>query len=290
MTHDNSPKWRTQFTPWKSAGNRTETGVTADEVVRQTGWVFNNETGSDLTLAEFVRTGDEEVRRYMNQFGFSPETLTNKTLLEIGSGIGRMTAAFTKQCFAVIAADVDAAFLERCHETVGKHGDVAKLRTTHVADGSTLQLPDSCVDIVFSYITLQHCEKSDALSLTSEAMRVARTGGTLMLNYRTWVRADAGLLPLGIAMRRLWRIPVVGKRLAVTRWSTRLGWQANRLSPDQVLAHLATNSSSGKLLTNVVVHHSAKTTRTVKMPGVTVKPMKRVNKSHWWLTATVEGV
>lgn len=290
MTHDNSPKWRTQFTPWKSAGNRTETGVTADEVVRQTGWVFNNETGSDLTLAEFVRTGDEEVRRYMNQFGFSPESLTNKTLLEIGSGIGRMTAAFTKQCFAVIAADVDAAFLERCHETVGKHGDVAKLRTTHVADGSTLQLPDSCVDIVFSYITLQHCEKSDALSLTSEAMRVARTGGTLMLNYRTWVRADAGLLPLGIAMRRLWRIPVVGKRLAVTRWSTRLGWQANRLSPDQVLAHLATNSSSGKLLTNVVVHHSAKTTRTVKMPGVTVKPMKRVNKSHWWLTATVEGV
>ena len=290
MTHDNSPKWRTQFTPWKSAGNRTETGATADEVVRQTGWVFNNETGSDLTLAEFVRTGDEEVRRYMNQFGFSPESLTNKTLLEIGSGIGRMTAAFTKQCFAVIAADVDAAFLERCRETVGKHGDVAKLRTTHVADGSTLQLPDSCVDIVFSYITLQHCEKSDALSLTSEAMRVARTGGTLMLNYRTWVRADAGLLPLGIAMRRLWRIPVVGKRLAVTRWSTRLGWQANRLSPDQVLAHLAANSSSGKLLTNVVVHHSAKTTRTVKMPGVTVKPMKRVNKSHWWLTATVEGV
>ncbi|MEY4656965.1 MAG: hypothetical protein RL073_1192, partial [Actinomycetota bacterium] len=187
MTHDNSPKWRTQFTPWKSAGNRTETGATADEVVRQTGWVFNNETGSDLTLAEFVRTGDEEVRRYMHQFGFSPETLTNKTLLEVGSGIGRMTAAFTKQCFAVIAADVDAAFLERCHETVGKHGDVAKLRTTHVADGSTLQLPDSCVDIVFSYITLQHCEKSDALSLTSEAMRVARTGGTLLLNYRTWV-------------------------------------------------------------------------------------------------------
>ena len=290
MTHDNSPKWRTQFTPWKRAGNRTETGATGAKVVRQTGWVFNNETGSDLTLAEFVRTGDEEVRRYMNQFGFSPETLTNKTLLEIGSGIGRMTAAFTKQCFAVIAADVDAAFLERCHETVGKHGDVAKLRTTHVADGSTLQLPDSCVDIVFSYITLQHCEKSDALSLTSEAMRVARTGGTLMLNYRTWVRADAGLLPLGIAMRRLWRIPVVGKRLAVTRWSTRLGWQANRLSPDQVLAHLAANSPSGKRITNVVVHHSAKTTRSVKTPGVTVKPMKRVNKSHWWLTATVEGV
>jgi hypothetical protein len=143
---------------------------------------------------------------------------------------------------------------------------------------------------VFSYITLQHCEKNDALSLSTEAMRVTRTGGTLLLNYRTWVCADAGLLPLGIAMRRLWRIPVIGKRLAVTRWSTRLGWQANRLSPDQVLAHISAHAPSGKRITNVVVHHSAKTTRTVKTLGVTVKPMKRVNKSHWWLTATVEGV
>jgi hypothetical protein len=142
---------------------------------------------------------------------------------------------------------------------------------------------------VFSYITLQHCEKNDALSLTTEAMRVTRTGGTLLLNYRTWVQADAGLLPLGIAMRRLWRVPVVGKRLAVTRWSTRLGWQADRLSPDQVLAHIAAHAPSGKRISNVVVHHSAKTTRTVKTLGVTVKPMKRVNKSHWWLTATVEG-
>ena len=283
------PKWRTQFTPWKSAGNRTETSGTADQVVRETGWVFNNETGSELTLADFVRTGDHEVNRYMRQFGFSPESLANKTLLEIGSGIGRMTSAFTQQCFAVVAADVDAAFLERCHETVGKHGQVAKLRTCHVADGSTLRLPDSCVDIAFSYITLQHCQKNDALSLTSEAMRVTRVGGTLLLNYRTWVPADALLVPLGMAMRRLWRVPVVGRRLAVTRWSTRLGWQANRLSPDQVLAHVSVHAPAGKRLTNVVVHHSAKKTRTVNTHGVEVRPMKRVNKSHWWLSATVEA-
>ena len=289
MTQDQLPKWRTQFTPWKSAGNRTETSGTADQVVRETGWVFNNETGSELTLADFVRTGDQEVSRYMRQFGFNSESLANKTLLEIGSGIGRMTSAFTRQCFAVVAADVDAAFLERCHETVGKHGQVAKLRTCHVADGSTLRLPDSCVDIAFSYITLQHCQKNDALSLTSEAMRVTRIGGTLLLNYRTWVPADALLVPLGMAMRRLWMVPVVGRRLAVTRWSTRLGWQANRLSPDQVLAHVSAHAPAVKRLTNVVVHHSAKKTRTVNTNGVEVRPMKRVNKSHWWLSATVEA-
>lgn len=290
MTQDNAPQWRSQFTPWKSAGNRTELGGSADDIVRQTGWVFNNETGPELTLAEFVETGDVEVGRYMSQFGFGGDMLSNKTLLEIGSGIGRMTAAFTKRCFAVIAADVDAAFLERCHETVGKHGDIARLRKVHVVDGSTLQMPDSCVDIAFSYITLQHCERSDALALTSEAVRVTRNEGTLLLNYRTWVQADALLVPLGILMRKLWTVPVIGKKLAVTRWSTRLGWQANRLSPDQVLSFLAERSPAGKQLTNVVVHHSPKISKTVKASGVLVQPMKRVNKSHWWLTATVKEI
>lgn len=288
MTHDTKPTWRTQFTPWKNAGNRSEASSNADEVVRQTGWVFNNETGSNLTLAEFVQTGDVEVHRYVKQFGFGPDELANKTLLEIGSGIGRMTSAFTKQCFSVIAADVDAAFLERCHETVGRHGNIAKLRKCHVVDGRSLQLPDSCVDIAFSYITLQHCEKTDALSLTTEAMRVTRSGGTVLLNYRTWVPADALLLPLGVAMRKLWLLPIIGKRLAGTRWSTRLGWQANRLSPDCVHAYVAQHAPQGKRLTNIVVHHSAKQIRRVRASGVLVKPMNRVNKSHWWLSATVE--
>ena len=83
--------------PWRSAGNRTETGGSADEIVRSTGWVFNNETGSELTLEEFVATGNKEVRRYMRQFGFDAERLAPLTLLEIGSGIGRMTASFTEQ-------------------------------------------------------------------------------------------------------------------------------------------------------------------------------------------------
>jgi len=96
MSNARARTWRTQFTPWRSAGNRTETGATADEIVQSTGWVFNNETGKQLTLADFVQTGDKEVRRYMRQFGFTPEQLAPLTLLEIGSGIGRMTASFTQ--------------------------------------------------------------------------------------------------------------------------------------------------------------------------------------------------
>ena len=287
MTNPRGAKKRAQFVPWRSAGNRTETGGSADEIVRSTGWVFNNETGSELTLEEFVATGDKEVKRYMRQFGFDVSRLAPLTLLEIGSGIGRMTASFTQQCANVIAADVDAAFLERCRETVGKHGRAERLTTTHVQDGSTLALADNSLDVAFSYITLQHCQRNDALGLSREAVRVTRAGGTVILNYRSWVLSDILLIPAGILVRLLWRMPAIGKRISATRWATRFGWQANRLSPDEVLQDIIDHSQ--KSLTKITIYHSPFQVRHVSHSNVQVKSLKRVNRSHWWLVATVSG-
>lgn len=287
MTNPSAAKKRAQFVPWRNAGNRTETGGSADEIVRSTGWVFNNETGSGLTLEEFVATGDKEVRRYMRQFGYGAQRLAPLTLLEIGSGIGRMTASFTEQCAHVVAADVDAAFLERCRETVGKHGRADRLTTTHVQDGSTLSLADDSVNIAFSYITLQHCQRNDALGLTREAVRVTRDGGTVILNYRSWVLSDILLIPAGMLVRLLWRMPAIGKRVSGMRWATRFGWQANRLSPDEVLQDIVNHSQ--KSLSDITMYHSPFQVRHVSHNNVQVKSLKRVNRSHWWLVATVSG-
>ena len=60
---------RPQLIPWKVAGRVTEQQASADDVVQATGWVFNNETGDTLTLAEFVATGDNEVPVYLDRFG-----------------------------------------------------------------------------------------------------------------------------------------------------------------------------------------------------------------------------
>jgi len=274
---------RTQFVPWKTAGNKTESGLTADDVVRTTGWVFNNETGTALTLGDFVATGEKEVRRYMRQFELPLENLATQTLLEIGSGIGRMTAAFTNLCGQVVAADIDAAFLERCRETVAKHGRPERLRTVHVADGRSLAISDKSVDVAFSYITLQHCERTDALSLTNEAVRVTSDGGRVVLNYRSWVPLDVLLVPLGMLMRALWKLPRAGKVLASMRWTTRLGWQANRLGPDEVISSLK-SSSAWSRVAKASVHHSPRLARKVKYAEVAVAPLKRVNRSHWWLS------
>ena len=275
---------RAHHLPWRRAGNLADNNLSADDVVRETGWVFNSETGADLTLEEFVDTGDREVKRYIRLLELENIPFESSTLLEIGSGIGRMTSSFTNRCRKVIAADVDSAFLERCRQTVARYGRIDRLNTLHVIDGRSLALGDNTVDIAFSYITLQHCQPQDAIDLVKEAIRVTSSGGTVVLNFRTWVLKDVALVPLGIAVRALWKVPFVGTRLAHWRWSTRLGWQANRLKPDTVVAEVA------PALCDIKVFHSVKRKIQISACGiipVQARPTNRINPSHWWLVAQV---
>lgn len=275
---------RSQLIPWRNAGRRADSWNSADDVVRETGWVFNNETGDELSLEQFVATGDAEVVKYMRRFALE-ETAGQHSLLEIGSGIGRMTAAFTREFASVTATDVDAAFLERCRETVARFGRSPVLRTAHISDGRTIPVADGSVDVVFSYITLQHCSSDDALALSREALRVVKPGGRILLNFRTTVPVDVVLFPLGALIRRAWRLPVVGGRLARWRWSTRLGWQANRLRPSDVIEHL---SAGPVALTDVEIHrHPAFPQPETRIDGRSVpqRELPPAHKSHWWLSA-----
>ncbi|MDX2382017.1 MAG: class I SAM-dependent methyltransferase [Acidimicrobiia bacterium] len=270
---------RPQLVPWKAAGRLSETQASGDDVVRTTGWVFNNETGSDLTLEEFVATGDAEVSAYLTVFGLRTPDIEQQSLVEIGCGIGRMTCGFTREYGSVVACDVDPGFLERCFETVGRFGKVDRLRTSRVTDGKTLELdPNSC-DVAFSYITLQHCDPDDALELTAEAVRVARPGGKVVLNYRSRGGADWLLLPVSSCVRATFRLPRVGPWLSKHRLMARLGWQANRLDADAVVGPLSAQ------LADVQVWRNPKSS--VHAHGAEIKTFEGINPHHYWIIATV---
>jgi SAM-dependent methyltransferase len=275
---------RSQLVPWKAAGRTSERQVSGDDVVRTTGWVFNNETGSELTLDQFVATGDAEVSSYLTVFGLrAPDadgrTPEDKTLVEIGCGIGRMTGAFTREYSSVVACDLDAGFLERCIETVGRFGKADRLRTSHVADGHTIDLPADSTDVAFSYITLQHCDAEDARELTSEAVRITRPGGKVVLNYRARSAQDVVLLPLGGVTRGLFRIPKFGPWLAQRRMAARLGWQANRLQPDELIGLLSS------LINDIEIWRNPKSKITAR--GAVNQEFDGINPHHYWLIATV---
>ncbi len=269
---------RGQFVPWMTAGRVTERQSNADDVVKATGWVFNNETGNELTLEQFVTTGDHEVPAYLNVFGLRDPGNETKTFVEIGCGIGRMTCAFTREFGKVIACDLDAGFLERCHETVGRFGKPDRLQTLHVADGHSLDLHANSADLAFSYITFQHCDADDALDLSSEAVRIVKPGGKVVLNYRSKSRIDTVVLPLSKIMRSLFKVPGVGGFLSRQRVFARLGWQANRLQPDEIIGPLA------PLLRDVEVWRNPKSRTTGYKAAI--REFDGINKHHYWIIAT----
>ena len=270
---------RPTLVPWKAAGQLSERQASGDDVVRTTGWVFNNETGDALDLEQFVATGDSEVPAYLTVFGLRSPDNEKRTLVEIGCGIGRMTCGFTREFGSVVGCDLDAGFLERCHETVSRFGKVDRLKTSLVADGHTLDLPPNTSDVTFSYITLQHCDPDDALELTAEAVRVAKPGGKIALNYRSRSPSDALLLPLGALMRAIFRIPTFGPWLAQHRWAARLGWQANRLPPDEIIGPLT------PLLADIEIWRNPKSK--IKGHGAEIKTFDGINRHHYWLVARV---
>lgn len=279
LADSTSMRDRSQLIPWKSAGRVSERMISGDDVVRETGWVFNNTTGQSLTLAEFVGTGDEEVPAYLETFGLRGPANQERTLVEIGSGIGRMTCAFTREFGAVVACDLDQGFLERCYETVGRFGKVERLRTLEVADGRTLALSTASADLAFSYITLQHCGADDALHLASEAVRVVRPGGKIALNFRAPAASDPFVLPMGALVRTTYRLPAVGSWMTRQRSLTRLAWQASRLDP------IAVSRALGERVADVEVWKNP--ARKLGVDGADVRTFEGINPHHWWLVATV---
>lgn len=271
---------RSQLTPWKVAGQVSERMATGDDVVRETGWVFNNAVGAELTLAEFVATGDDEVPAYLETFGLRGAHNAEQTFVEIGSGIGRMTCAFTREFGSVIACDLDQGFLERCYETVGRFGNVERLRTLEVSDGRTLNMESNSADIAFSYITLQHCVVDDALELAAEAVRIVKPGGKIVLNFRAPAKSDILLVPAGAMVRAMYRLPKLSGWLSRRRSFTRLAWQVSRLHPDQVTGPLGPNIADVQVWTNpkrsLDAHHAEPQT------------FDGININHWWLIATVK--
>jgi SAM-dependent methyltransferase len=271
---------RSQFLPWRVAGRVTDRQESADDVVQATGWVFNSETGDTQTLAEFVASGDAEVEMYLDVFGLAQEDTERRVLVEIGAGIGRMTCALTRRFGVVYACDLDSGFLERCREAVARFGRVDRLRTIHVFDGCTLDIAAGDADLTFSYITLQHCSRGDALALVAEALRVLRPGGTVALNFRQRVWADVVLLPLGKIVRALFSVPGLGPWLSRHRVVTRLAWQVNRLDPHHVLDPIRDRVS------DVVIWRNPRRKAPIwGAQGAELRYLESINPAHWWLVA-----
>lgn len=157
---------------------------------------------------DFWRSGEHDVATLVDPFlaeiGFSTE---NKTVLEVGCGVGRMSQALAKRFDHVEAVDISSEMVSRARQYQERAG-ITNIRY-HLVSGQDLRSFDDCsIDFCFSFIVLQHIPDIGViLSYVREMGRVLKPGGALrfqvngfhhvrmaMGRYLYWGICDTGRL------------------------------------------------------------------------------------------------
>jgi SAM-dependent methyltransferase len=135
---------------------------------------------------EFFDSGAAEVDAFLRFAGLRLDK--DDTLVEIGSGAGRMTRRLAELAGAVIATDVSAEMLARARTNLGENPAVSYVEVSGAGD---LPLDSGSASAVFSYITMQHVPTAEAQELyLRESIRVLEPRGWALIQYRR-----GGLVP-----------------------------------------------------------------------------------------------
>ena len=104
-------------------------------------------------------------------------------MAELGCGAGRMTAEFARHYQRVIAVDLSEEMLSRARKLHAARPNVLWLR---VPGDDLACIASSSVDLVFSYLVLQHLPTEKlALAYIHEMLRVLRVGGAFLFQFNS---------------------------------------------------------------------------------------------------------
>jgi ubiquinone/menaquinone biosynthesis C-methylase UbiE len=114
----------------------------------------------------------------------------HKTVLEVGHGAGRILASAARHFGAAVGIDVHDRNDIVGHELAGRGITNAKLLET---DGRSIPLPDTSIDVVYTFIVLQHVERIAIFDgYVREIARVLKPGGLVMLYFGRWCHWSIG--------------------------------------------------------------------------------------------------
>lgn len=144
---------------------------------------------------EFLHSGEHDVRELIDPFlaavRFTP---ADKTVLEIGCGVGRLSFALAKRFALVEAIDVSSEMIKRAGEIQERLG-VKNVRF-QAGSGRDLSLySDRSADFCFSFIVFQHIPENAVIeNYVREMGRVLKPGGLFRFQVNGYHRR---ILPFG---------------------------------------------------------------------------------------------
>ncbi len=143
-------------------------------------WAAQDETEAKLLIyntdseQSFLDGGKADAVR------LSPYFDSGSTVLDFGCGIGRVARFVAPECERLFAVDISERMLEFASERMAEHHNVTYVRSHDVV---IPEVPSASVDLVYSFLVLQHVEREDAFLLLEELRRVLRKDGTLFVTF-----------------------------------------------------------------------------------------------------------
>jgi len=108
------------------------------------------------------------------------EMARGKVVADYGCGIGRVLVPTAAVADKIYGLDVSGEMLTQCAGYTRELGNVA----LHQVEGNGLiPLPDDSVDLVYSFLVLQHMRYFDAYRMLRESKRILRPGGQVLVTF-----------------------------------------------------------------------------------------------------------
>jgi SAM-dependent methyltransferase len=106
---------------------------------------------------------------------------SDKTVVEIGCGVGRMTRSFASRFRFVSAVDVSREMQARAKTLLSSFSNINWI----LSDGQSLSgLPSNSLDFAFSYLVLQHFPSRELVAGTiQEMLRALKPGGVYLFQF-----------------------------------------------------------------------------------------------------------
>lgn len=143
-------------------------------------------SGEFVDESEIAETGREDYERHIQNDTFIQERVKNNSkkivVLDIGSGIGRMTESFAKDFGEVYGIDIAPTMTEIAKRRLGNLQNV-QFATT---DGVTIPFAEHKFDLVFSYLVFPHIDSREVvIGYLNEIRRTLKPEGIAKIQLRT---------------------------------------------------------------------------------------------------------
>jgi SAM-dependent methyltransferase len=126
---------------------------------------------------EFFATGTHEVDMFMKRAEAWGVPAARRTALDFGCGIGRLTQALAVHFDWVCGVDISPKMIELAREH-NRQGERCEYRWN--PENHLRTFADGSIDMIYSWITLQHMRPRHAREYMREFLRVLAPGGLLL--------------------------------------------------------------------------------------------------------------